>query len=275
MSASARTLATAVLLTWVTIALVVATVALVIVTRQGTEQERAAARDEMSLLRQQFGAEHRPLLVDVLTNAPLPVDIDALYDVDEATGPNSTKRHSGPVIEADFPGRAGREYFDPRRPFVRIDEETIYVSVGLRNVGRGLAMIEVGERGVDGHGLAIIDRQVEIEGYGIGLIDYQRIHREHVPVGETTRIDLIAHYRSDQEDELVDGTSWWLTVPYADFAGQQRTVATIELVLHGDGPQGTWRVGRVDQESIESSPATDVEPSGWTARIRRLLYGAA
>jgi hypothetical protein len=124
------------LLTWVTLGLVVATVALVIVTRQGTEQARAAARDELNLLRQQFGAEHRPLLVDVLTTADVPPDVGASEDVHRMVGPNETVVYSEPTIETMFDGLPV-ESFDPRTVFVRLSGDMIYISAPLRNVGRG------------------------------------------------------------------------------------------------------------------------------------------
>lgn len=36
-------------------------------------------------------------------------------------------------------------------------------------------------------------------------------------------------------------------MPYVDFAGQQRTVAKIQIVCRGDDVHGPWRVERVEQ----------------------------
>jgi hypothetical protein len=122
----------------------------------------------------------------------------------------------------------------------------IYVSVPLRNVGRGLAVIDGSE--------------VEIKGAGIAHPEYRTIQRYHVPVGETTRTDLILRYERD--DTIGRGTAWQLSVPYVDFAGQQRTVAQIQIVDRGDDVKGPWLVERVDQEPVEPSGAASTGAGG-------------
>lgn len=164
----------------ITLALVIATVALVVVTRRGLDQERAHARAELDLLRRQFGAGHRPLLVDVLTNGPVSDDMGVHEDLERMA--NEGVLAVWPRIETAFPGRP-IEDFDPRTVFVSFESGKIYISAPLRNVGRGLAVI-------DGGG-------VEIEGAGIGHVEYRTIQRYHVPVDETTRIDLITRYVRD------------------------------------------------------------------------------
>src|ERR1700733_1613364 len=146
------------ILAGITLALVIATIALVAITRRGLDQERDHARDELDLLRQQFGAEHRPLLVDVLTTTAVPPDMGAREGVQRATGPNATVIHSDPTIETAFPGFPVQD-FDPRTVFVSFTAGKVYISTPLRNVGRGLAVI-------DGGG-------VEIEGAGIGHVEYR------------------------------------------------------------------------------------------------------
>ena len=223
---SADLTATATLiLAGITLALVVATIALVVVSRRGLDQERDHARAELDALRRQFGAEHRPLLVDVLTSAPVPVDMGAQVDA-----PPEYVAASSPWIETRFPGFEP-EHFDPRTVFVKFTGGMIYISVPLRNVGRGLAVIDCGG--------------VEIEGAGIARAEYMTIQRYHVPVDETTRIDLIMRYVRD--DTIGRGTQWLLNVPYVDFAGQQRTVAKIQIVNRSDDVHGPWAVERVDQ----------------------------
>jgi hypothetical protein len=78
-----------------------------------------------------------------------------------------------------------------------------------------------------------------------------------------------------RDDTIGRGTRWLLIVPYVDFAGQQRTVAKIQIVCRGDDVQGPWRVERVDQKSIDPHPSTAVAPSGWSARVRRFLYSGS
>jgi hypothetical protein len=252
-SAPVRSLAR---MTWVTLALVIATVALVIVTRQGTERAWADARAEVDLLQRQFGAGHRPLLVDVLTTASPPDDMGALYGITTQPTPNNYVDHPGPVIETEFPGHEPT-FFDPRIIFVQFQSALIYISVPLRNVGRGLAVI-------DGDG-------VEIEGPGIAHREDLAIQREHVPVGETTRVNLILRYVRD--DTIGRDTRWLLSVPCVDFGGQQQSVMKMEIANRGDDVQGPWVARRVRQESVET-PSTAIEPSGWTDRVRRLLYGS-
>ncbi len=224
----------------ITLALVFATIWLVISTRAGTAQARADAKAELKLLERQVGAGYRPLLVDVLPTAPVPDDMGALYDVTWSQGPNATADEPGPVVETKLPGIVAR-FFDPRTAFVQFQGGKIFLSVPLRNVGRGLAVI-------DGDG-------VELAGPLVGALEYRMIQRPHVPVGETTRIDLIAGaHRWQHAYEVVPGRvmfgiSWQLAVPYLDVAGEQRTTARLQIVCRGEQVDGPWLVDRVDQES--------------------------
>jgi hypothetical protein len=250
-----------VILAGITLALAIATVALVVVTRQGTAQARSAAKAELNVLERQVGTGYRPLLVDVIRTAPVPPDVGALYDVSRSDGPNRIADYPGPVIETKFPGHEPA-LFDPRMAFVSFEAGKIYLSVPLRNVGRGLAVI-------DGGGVALT-------GPFVGALEYRTIQRYHVPVAETTRVDLITGYLRQQASELVEqghtllGISWKLTVPYCDFAGEQRTVARLQIVCRGDRVEGPWLVDRVEQETpgdqephgdelrdADSSPRTD------------------
>jgi hypothetical protein len=125
----------------ITLALVFATIWLVLSTRAATDQARADANAELKVLERQVGAGYRPPLVDVLTSAPVPDDMGALYDVAWSQGPNATAHQPGPVIETKLPGMVAR-FFDPRTAFVRFQGGKIFLSVPLRNVGRGLAVID-------------------------------------------------------------------------------------------------------------------------------------
>jgi hypothetical protein len=129
------------LLTGFTLVLAIATVGLVLVTRHGISQARADARAELKILERQVGAGYRPLLVDVPSTAPVSPDMGALYDVTRAEGPNLRVNDPGPVIETKFPGHESK-FFDPRTVFVSFEGAMIYISVPLRNVGRGLAVID-------------------------------------------------------------------------------------------------------------------------------------
>ena len=254
----------------IVLVLAAATVALVLVTRASTAQARADSRAQLAVLKRQISTGYRPLLVDVLTTAPVPDDMGAQYDVSRSAGPDETARYPGPVVQTRFPGIQPR-LFDPRSAFVLFEGEQIYISVPLRNVGRGLAVI-------DGGG-------VELTGPLVGAREYGAIQREHVPVGETTRVDLVMTHLSEQGSDLAGhwgmrGVAWQLTVPYCDFAREQRIVARLEIVCHGDDVSGPWLVERVEQESSrdqerqEQSPTADESASAAPSEptdARRLL----
>jgi hypothetical protein len=232
----------------ITFALAAATVALVLVTRAGTAQARVEARAELKVLERQMGAGYRPLLVDVLVTAPVPSDMGARDGVERAGGPNETVRDPGLTVETKLPG-IEPTLIDPRSAFVEFQAGKIYVSVPLRNVGRGLAVIDAGG--------------VELTGPLVGPLEYRTVQRCHVPVGETTRIDLICVYLRRQAADLAEqgsamrGIAWQLAVPYCDFAGEQRTVASLQIVCRGEDVRGPWFVERVEQKS-----ARDQEPHG-------------
>jgi hypothetical protein len=234
------------ILAGITLALAIGTVALVVVTRQGTTQARGDAKAELKVLERQVGAGYRPLLVDVLTAAPAPPDMGAETNV-QAQSRGQDVAHSGPTVETKLPGIEPAR-FDPRTPFVLFQTGKIYLSVPLRNVGHGLAAIDGGA--------------VELAGAMVGQLEYRTIDREHVPVGETTRIDLITVYLRQQASDLAEqghtmrGISWRLTVPYCDFAGEQRTVVRLQIVCRGDDVNGPWVVERADQDSPRDQEAT-------------------
>jgi hypothetical protein len=229
----------------ITLCLALATVALVLVTRAGIAQGREAAKAELDDLRRQVAAGYQPLLVDVLTAAPVPEDMGARLDVEQQPSPNVTVHHPGPVVETKLPGMQP-EYFDPRTVFVKVDAAKVFLSVPLRNVGRGLAII-------DGAGAGI-------GGPGIGELVYRAVERYHVPVNETTRIDIITRYAMGEP--IPTGTVWRLQVPYVDFVGTQRTVVTLQLVCRGDDAQGPWLVERVEQETAgDRQPHRDEAPT--------------
>ena len=200
----------------IVLVLALATVSLVLATRAATANARRAAAAELEVLQRQLAAGYRPVLVDVLTTAPAPDDMDARLDV--AQQPQD---------------------FDPRTVFVKVDDAKVFISVPLRNVGRGLA---------------VIDRSgVGISGPSIGEPEHRAVQRNHIPVGETTRIDVITAHAV--EEPIPSGTIWELRVPYADFAGAQRTVVGLQIVCRGDDARGPWLVERVDQETA-GAPAS-------------------
>jgi hypothetical protein len=242
----------ALVLAGITLALVSATIWLVLSTRAGTRQARADAEAALRVLERQVSAGYRPLLVDVLTSAPVPDDMGALYDVSWSHGANGTVHEPGPVIETKLPGMAAR-FVDPRSAFVLFEGDKIFLSIPLRNVGRGLAVI-------DGDG-------VELAGPRVGALEYQTIQRRHVPVGETTRIELVTGALGWQDSyeavpgRAMFGIAWQLAVPYMDFAGQQRTTARLQIVCRGEHVDGPWLVERSDQESPHEEEPRISEPA--------------
>jgi hypothetical protein len=257
----------ALVLAGITLALAIATVGLVISTRSGTRQ----VREELDLLRRQFGAGHRPLLVDVLLTAPVPADMGAEERSERQGNGDPVSGHPGPTIETKLPGIRPQR-IDPRQAFVAFEGQKVYVSVPLRNVGQGLAVI-------DGTGVALTGPLIE-------ELEYRAVQRPHVPVGETTRIDLIAGYPMRQAPALAEhrspmrGVTWRLTVPYRDFAGEQRTVARLQIGCHGDDLTGPWLVEHVEQESgggpelygdepPDSSPRARTDPTRRRTGVRR------
>ena len=183
------------IVTGITLAIVLATLLLVLGTRASTDQARDDLTAQLELLRRQLQAAHRPLLVEALAST-----ID-----------------------------------------VAIEAGKIRLGVPLRNAGNGVAVI-------DGGGL-------EIEGAGIGPLESRAVQRSHVPVNETTRIDLVTAHRMHELDQP-QRASWQLSVPYADLGGAQQIVARVLIVCRGDDVHGPWHVERVDQQS-SAEPASD------------------
>jgi hypothetical protein len=241
-----------VVLSAITLALVIATVALVIATRSGTKRVREDAREELRILRRQLDAAHRPLLIDVPLAAPMPEGTGAEVGADQDANPDRGLRYARPTVETKLPGIEPQR-IEPSSVFVALEGGKIYLTLPLRNVGRGVAAI-------DGSGVALT-------GPLIGDVEYRAVQQERVPVGETTRIDLVAVHlerpASEPAAERVSmrGLAWHVAVPYRDFAGEQRTVAQLEIVCRGGDVAGPWVIERVEQDSPgEREPQRDELP---------------
>jgi hypothetical protein len=211
----------------VAVALLIAIVALV----AGTRKAIADTRRELELLGREFTAGRRPILADVLDNAPVP---------------------SGMEDETRFPGLERRPV-DPRAVFVAFGSGKLYLSVPLRNIGESLALM-------DGSG-------VTLSGPLVGEVEYRSVQREHVPVNETTRVDLIAALRTETASDAGDeeptrrGIAWRLTIPYCDVSGNQRAVAQLQIGSRGDDVNGPWRVERVEHDipRVQVTPVDDTQ----------------
>ena len=179
-----------------------------------------ATRAELELLSRKLSAGHRPVLVDVPVTAPVPADMGA------EDGP------AGPTIDTSLPGIRPQR-IDPRHPFVAFEGQKIFLSVPLRNVGEGPAVLDGG--------------RVALTGPLIGELEYRALQRENVAVGETTRIDVIAAQAPGPVEER--DILWELMVPYSDPDGELRTVAHVHIVCRGDDLSGPWLIEHVEQGS--------------------------
>lgn len=193
--------------------------------RETTAEQVAAARDELD-------AAHRPLLIEVFPSGPIFPDMGARDDPTIAAG---TARRIKQTILLAFAGGPEAEW-DPRLVFVRLERAMAYISVPLRNVGRGLAIIDAAS--------------IAVAGKNLGSLKTSPIARRvRVPPGETTRIDVIVEFQMAGE-VLVPADRWVLTIPYTDFAGRQLTTARVGLGYTGDAPaEGPWMVMAVDHTS--------------------------
>ncbi|MFZ2112257.1 MAG: hypothetical protein WAU77_00845 [Solirubrobacteraceae bacterium] len=155
----------------------------------------------------QLRASMRPLLVEVKPYAPPPADLSGFWDA-------KTGRH---VYMLRFPGDDDfeAEDWDGRRPYVRdTPGGPLRVSVVLRNVGAGLALMDEG---------AIIVRRGERSlPIKEALIRYPRL-----PAGESTRVNIV----TASGGELTDPAAKMISVElsYSDLSGEFRETARVAL----------------------------------------------
>jgi hypothetical protein len=209
--------------------------------RESTAKQVASAQDEITAMREttaeqvaaardQLDASHRPLMIEVMPTDPIPGDLDAHDDPNIVAAPG---RVIPQRITLELSG-APDEEIEPCAVFVKLASGSAFVSVPLRNVGRGLAVIDN-----DG---------VSIEGPALGDRQAASVRRQRVPVGGTTRVTIRAHFVIGS-DRLTPDDRWLMAVPYTDFAGRQRTTATVVLSCLRE-PDGPWHV--VDAENSAS-----------------------
>jgi len=163
------------------------------VTREATEAAQAAAQ-------RQIEASHRPLLIDVAPHGPISINDEVL------------ETRSSPTIRMEFPGGHIAES-DPRQGYIHLDGPWASIAVPLRNVGRGLAVID--------------PRGVRVVGGGLGEMAGCTVRRERVPPGETTRV--LCTPRLIQGFVPPYPWAWEVLVPYRDFEGGQAAVAVVRL----------------------------------------------
>ncbi len=215
-----------------TFVLALSTVALVLVTRKATfdaredakaqiTATREAAEREVAAARAQLLANEKPLLIEVFPSGPIYADMGARPDPDINAAPG---REVPQVILLSFRG-GPRNAVDPRNVFVELGVPT-YVSVPLRNVGRGVAVID--------------PDSIELVGPALGELVDAFARRYRVPVGETTRIDVVIGYSVNTPLSVTD--EWQLSLAYWDVGRQQRLLATVRLSKRED-PDGWFVTG--------------------------------
>jgi hypothetical protein len=153
----------------------------------------------------QFRTSMRPLLIEVKPYAPPPADLSGTWDA-------KTGSH---FYQLRFPNDFVQEDWDGRRPFVRHDlDGELHVSVILRNVGDGLALISE-------------HVQIESEGHNGSLpLAHCRVWYPRLPPGESTRLNLVTkpvQATTTHERPIIIG------VTYTDLSGQFRETARVRL----------------------------------------------
>jgi hypothetical protein len=160
-----------------------------------TREAMYAAHDDAE---QQLEAAEQPLLIEVLRHGPVTDDMEAVPN------PDARQRAALPMMVSAHLGLAPRS-IDPRAAYVVVENGVAYLSVPLRNVGRGLAVIEPIGITVDDVAL----RTVQVD-------------RPRVPPGESSRVSC-----SVQAPDAA--TNYTLSVAYSSVAGRQAKLAEIKL----------------------------------------------
>lgn len=236
--------------------LAIATVALAVLTYRGMKSSRRdadrqiekmseqitaterAAEDEVQAANQaadrqvraaqiQLAAEHRPFLIEVLPDGPIFEDMGSHGNPNIAAG--TGQRPISQTTTVSFENARPSEEVDPRALVVRIERAMIFVSVPLRNVGRGLAI-------VDEAGISLL---------GTPWVGAPKSHPtarpRQVPVGETTRVQIITEFV--HQVTMTQKDRWTLRVPFRDYAWEQPRTAELLLAFQGDAAAtGSWYV---------------------------------
>jgi hypothetical protein len=188
-----------------------------------------AARIAQAAAREQIEASHRPLLIEVPPDGPVSYDPLVIHPAGDV-----------PRVRTEFPGGHVAN-LDPRQVYVHLDGPWASVAVSLRNVGRGLAVIN--------------PQEIRAVGERLGQMHSCQVSHERLPPGESTRVLCTPR--------LIHGMAatypwvWELFVPYRDFAGRQLTVAVIRLEQrHAEDPWHLWDVRQSAPEDV-TFPAVD------------------
>jgi hypothetical protein len=181
---------------------------------------KEAARIAQAAAREQIEASHRPLLIEVPPDGPISYDPLVIHPLGDA-----------PRIHTEFAGGHVAD-FDPRQIYVHLGGPWASVAVPLRNVGRGLAVID--------------PQEIRAVGERLGEMHSRQVSHERVPPGESTRVLCTPRMTPGVADYP---WVWELFVPYKDFAGRQLTVAVVRLIQ--DYPEDDWHLWDVSQTAPE------------------------
>jgi hypothetical protein len=161
----------------------------------------------------QLRASTRPLLTEVKPYAPPPPDLGAKADP-------QTKR---PLYNIEFPD-GFTQLWDGRRIFVyQSGEEPFRVSLILRNVGPGLALISNDVQ---------LMTAAEHESPKALRISELKIRYPRLPPGESTRINIVA-----EPWQVTEKTPFSMHITYADFSQQFIERAIISIASE---PSEAW-----------------------------------
>ena len=193
----------------------------------------------------------QPLLLDVLASAPAPDDMGAEYDVEWSQGLNATVHEPVPW-SVNLPGME-RRTFDHRTVFVLFQGAKIFLSIRLRNIGGGLAVI-------DGD-------SVKLTGSLVGNIEWRTIS---ATTFRSARRRASTSSTPPSLGPVTPGDAWARDVRHC--VGTRRALpglrrrATVDrevqIVRRGEQIEWSCLVERVDQESPnEDEPRTGEIPA--------------
>lgn len=207
-----------------TAALVIAAITAAVLAKKSIDAEFETSAKELEATRDaifaaqaatehQLEASRRPLLIDVAPFGPFYPDMGH-RDVERTTWTDTGEDLTIPAYEIRIILPDGEnELIDPRQVYISITGDRLNVSIPLRNVGNGLAVLNVDE--------------VRAIGAGTRRLIGCKVQRERVPPGETTRIHC--SHESAVGGKLGNRGPYELAVPYRDFAGGQLTVPLVCL----------------------------------------------
>jgi len=208
-----------------TIALVMVTAVTVISAQRSFNADRKDAAEDRRLTMESINTTEKTIGAQILASyRPMLIEVSPTGPVFPDMGARSTD--SDPLITLEM--GTFKVEIDPREVYVRINNGFAILSIPLRNVGAGLAVID--------------QEWVRISGPEIKAVARPIVHRPRIPVGETTRIDFEAQY---EPAEIVPAVAEWaIWVEYRDHRGLQPTLAIVQ-VGQEDPHKGVWHVADI------------------------------